>query len=55
MNYDELEKILVSLASRSNFITYDELINALGIDDICNLENFIINAISQEVIKVTKF
>lgn len=52
---EDLQKILVSLASRNSFISYEELINSLGINNIRELENFVIRAISQEIIKVTKF
>ena len=45
-------EILVSLAARNNAVPYDMLMTALGIPNERDFEDFIIQAIYQEVIQV---
>lgn len=47
-----LYSILVALASRTNSLSYDELMTALNITNEKELEGFIIESIYQDVIKV---
>lgn len=49
---EAMQRALVSLASRSNEILYSDLMAALNIDTVRRLEDFVIRAISSEVIKV---
>lgn len=48
-------EILVSLASKNRIVSYDLLMNSLGIGTERELEDFLIKAIYQGIIKVFVF